>query len=153
MSTRKPVTILVAEDDPDDRTLAQDAFAESGAHGQLVFVDDGVELLSYLRREASYADTARFPAPGLVLLDLNMPRKDGREALAEIKADPALRHIPVVVMSTSRSRDDVDGSYRAGANSFITKPSRFEGLVGMLRSLGDYWLETVDLPDGSERSG
>ena len=153
MSPRNPVTILVAEDDPDDRTLAQDAFDESGANGRLVFVDDGVELLSYLRREAPYADAVRFPSPGLVLLDLNMPRKDGREALAEIKADPALRHIPVVVMSTSRSVDDVEGSYRAGANSFITKPSRFDGLVAMLRALGDYWLGTVDLPGGAERGG
>lgn len=153
MAQASPMTILIADDDPDDRALALDAFAEVGGAQRIVFVEDGVELLAYLRREGRFADSRAFPMPELVLLDLNMPRLDGREALREIKGDPWLRHIPVVVLSTSHSLDDVAGSYRIGASSFITKPVRFDGLVEMARTLSKYWFETVDLPRGAGEVG
>jgi CheY-like chemotaxis protein len=140
------ITILMADDDPDDRLLAADALRESRVPGDLRFVDDGEQLLDYLRRRGRWADPAQSPRPGLVLLDLNMPRMDGREALAEIKGDPALRRIPVVILTTSQSESDVLRSYDLGANSFITKPATFSGLVEAMRALGRYWTETVELP-------
>lgn len=146
MRQSKLITILIAEDDPDDRALAEDAFLESRIHNRVEFVSDGVEVLQYLRCEGKFADKLLYPEPGLVLLDLNMPRMDGREALAEIKADPKLRHFPVVVLTTSKSEDDIAQSYKSGANSFITKPATFESLVEMVRTLNQYWLEVVDLP-------
>lgn len=149
---RKLVTILIAEDDLDDRVLAEEAFLESRIHNRLEFVNDGVEVLQYLRREGKFVNKLRYPEPGLVLLDLNMPRMDGREALAEIKADPELRHIPVVVLTTSKAEDDICRSYKVGANSFITKPGSFESLVDVVRSLNQYWLETVDLPGESKKA-
>ena len=141
-----PIVILMADDDEDDRLLAQDALAESRLHNNLRFVCDGVELMEYLRREGPFADPARSPRPGVILLDLNMPRKDGREALEEIKADPDLRRIPVVVMTTSQAEEDIVRSYDLGASSFITKPVTFEGLVRVMRGLGTYWFEIVQLP-------
>ena len=141
-----PVVILMADDDEDDRLLARDALAESRLHNDLRFVCDGVELMEYLRREGPFADPARSPRPGVILLDLNMPRKDGREALEEIKADPDLRRIPVVVMTTSQAEEDIVRSYDLGASSFITKPVTFEGLVQVMRGLGTYWFEIVQLP-------
>lgn len=146
MGQNKLITILIAEDDPDDRALAEDAFLESRIPNRLEFVRDGVEVLQYLRCEGKFADKLLYPEPGLVLMDLNMPRMDGREALAEIKADPKLRHLPVVVLTTSKSEDDIAQSYMSGANSFITKPATFESLVQMVRTLNQYWLEVVDLP-------
>jgi two-component system, response regulator len=140
------MTILVADDDPDDRALARDAFIEARVPNRIDFVEDGEELLAYLRHEGRYADAREFPAPGLILLDLNMPRLGGREALAEIKSDPALRHIPVVVMTTSKSTDDVVGSYQSGSNSYITKPTSFQSLLDVVRALRRYWMEVVDLP-------
>jgi len=140
------MTILVAEDDPDDRALARDAFQEANVPNRLDFVEDGEELLAYLRNEGRYADARAFPAPGLILLDLNMPRLGGREALAEIKSDPALRHIPVVVMTTSKATDDVVASYQSGTNSYITKPASFQSLLEVVRALRRYWMEVVDLP-------
>ena len=148
----RAITILMADDDPDDRLLTAEALRESRLSNDLRFVENGEELLDYLRRRGRWADPSDSPRPGLVLLDLNMPRMDGREALAEIKADPELRRIPVVVLTTSRAEADVMRSYDLGANSFIAKPVTFGGLVDAMRALGRYWMETVELPpDGGER--
>lgn len=146
MQTQAPITILMADDDPDDRLMARDAFAECALPNPLRFAEDGEELMAYLHRMGRYADQGAYPTPGLILLDLNMPRKDGREALREIKSDPELRKIPVVVLTTSKAEEDVARSYLDGANSFITKPASFEGLLDVVQSLGKYWLDTVDLP-------
>lgn len=144
----KSITIVIAEDDPDDRFLAKEALAESRLANGIQFVEDGEELLEYLRGEGRYAGTAGRTRPGLILLDLNMPRKDGREALREIKNDPSLRQIPVVVLTTSKSDEDIVRSYSLGVNSFITKPVTFEGLVEVMRTLRKYWFEIVELPPG-----
>jgi CheY-like chemotaxis protein len=141
-----PITILMADDDVDDRMLAKEALDESRVRNNLYFVEDGEELLDYLNRRGKFADAAQSPRPGLILLDLNMPRKDGREALREIKADPDLRRIPVVIMTTSKAEEDIYRSYDLGANSFITKPVTFERLVELMRTLGQYWIEFVELP-------
>ena len=144
----KPITILLADDDPDDRVLARDALAESRLANDLRFVEDGVELMDYLLRRNKYTDPNTSPRPGLILLDLNMPRKDGREALAEIKADPKLKNIRVVVLTTSKAEEDIYRTYEMNAASYITKPVKFESLVDIVRTLGHYWLEIVELPDG-----
>jgi len=143
---RRPITILLADDDEDDRKLAQDALAESRLANDLHTVEDGEELMDYLLRRGKYAALADSPRPGLILLDLNMPKKDGREALREIKADPSLRQIPVVVLTTSKAEEDIYRTYDLGANSFITKPVMFESLVMVMRELGTYWFEIVELP-------
>jgi CheY-like chemotaxis protein len=143
---RSPILILLADDDADDRMLAQEALTESRLANELCCVEDGEELMEYLQGRGRYAGGA--PRPGLILLDLNMPRKDGREALAEIKADPSLRQIPVVVLTTSKAEEDIYRSYDLGVNSFITKPVTFEGLVAVMRTLGQYWFEIVNLPGG-----
>lgn len=148
---RSPITILMAEDDPDDRLMTQEAFNECQLGNPLQFAFDGEQLMDYLHRRGEYADTSRYPMPGLILLDLNMPRKDGREALREIKADPELRKIPVVVLTTSKAEEDVSASYRDGANSFITKPASFSSLVDVVQALGRYWLDVVDLPADTAR--
>lgn len=142
-----PITILMADDDADDRMLTKEALEESRVSNALYFVEDGEELLDYLNRRGKFADAEKAPRPGLILLDLNMPRKDGREALREIKADPDLRRIPVVIMTTSKAEEDVFRSYDLGANSFITKPVTFERLVELMRALGQYWIEFVELPN------
>lgn len=144
--TRSPITILMAEDDADDRLLAREAMEETRLANDFRFVSNGEELLRYLRREAPYTDPASAPRPGLILLDLNMPCMDGREALEEIKRDPGLRRIPVVVMTTSKAEEDICRSYDIGAASFIAKPVSFEGLVEVMRTLGHYWIEIVELP-------
>lgn len=141
-----PVTILLAEDDPADRLLTIKAFKHASLINQVRTVADGQELLEYLRGEGDYADPEKAPYPDLILLDLNMPRKDGRLALSEIRADPELRGIPVVVLTTSREEEDVLRSYDLGANSFITKPVTFEGLVDVVRELESYWFELVRIP-------
>jgi CheY-like chemotaxis protein len=143
---RKPVTILMADDDADDRDFARSAMEEGRLANELRFVEDGEELLDYLHRRGRYADPKDSPRPGLILLDLNMPRKDGREALREIKGDPALRHIPVVVLTTSKTEEDILRSYDLGANCFITKPVTFEGLVDVVRVLDKHWFQLVELP-------
>jgi CheY-like chemotaxis protein len=148
-TVRSNLTILIAEDDPDDRLMAEEAFLECRVGVPLRFVSDGEELLDYLRRRGRYADAEEHRPPALILLDLNMPRKDGRETLQEIKSDPELRHIPVVVLTTSSDEEDVLRSYRDGGNSFITKPASFNGMLDMVRSLEKYWLETADLPPAS----
>jgi CheY-like chemotaxis protein len=142
----RPITILMADDDADDRMLTKEAFAESHLHNDLRFVEDGEELLDYLKRRGKYADPATSPRPGLILLDLNMPRKDGREALVEIKADPELRTIRVVVLTTSKAEEDILRSYNLSAASYITKPVTFEALIEVVKALGKYWLEIVELP-------
>lgn len=144
---RRTTTILMADDDEDDRLMARDALNEGRVPNELRFVNDGEELLQYLRREGPYADPADSPRPGLVLLDLNMPKVDGREALAAIKADPGLRSIPVVVLTTSKAEEDVLRTYDLGVNSFITKPVTYLGLVEVMKVFTDYWLNIVDLPD------
>lgn len=141
----KLITILIAEDDADDRLLAQEALNESRLVNEVHFVEDGEELLDYLRHRGKYATEAA-PRPGVILLDLNMPRKDGREALIELKKDKDLRRIPVVVMTTSKAEEDILRSYDLGVNSFIIKPVTFEGLVEVMRTLGHYWFEIVELP-------
>jgi CheY-like chemotaxis protein len=142
----QPITFLMAEDDADDRLLVKEAFQESHVVNSISFVEDGVELLDYLRRQNRYTDTNLFPAPDVILLDLNMPRKDGREALKEIKADPLLRHIPVVVMTTSKAEEDILRSYEIGTAGYITKPVTFEALVKVVKTLGEYWVQIVKLP-------
>jgi two-component system response regulator len=146
-----PIVILMADDDPDDRELAEAALQESRLANQLHFVEDGEQLMAYLRNQPPYEDRTAHPRPGLILLDLNMPRKDGREALAEIKADPQLRPIPVIVLTTSRAEEDVFRSYDLGVNSFISKPVTFDGLVQVMRVLGRYWFEIVELPHREAR--
>ncbi len=141
-----PIVILLADDDADDRMLARDALTESRLANDFRTVEDGEELLDYLKSRGKYADRAAHPRPGLILLDLNMPRLDGREALREIKSDPELRQIPVVVLTTSKAEEDIYRSYDMGVNSFITKPVTFDGLVGVMKTLGRYWIEIVELP-------
>jgi CheY-like chemotaxis protein len=142
------IIILSAEDDPDDRILVQDAFLESGQENTLLFVQDGNDLLQYLRRQGSYAEPGQAPRPDLILLDLNMPYKDGRQALAEIKADPHLRSIPVVVLTASISDEDVLNTYKMGGAGFIIKPATFPGLVEVVKGLNQYWFEVVELANG-----
>ena len=144
--TTKPITILMADDDADDREMTKEAFEESRLVNDLKFVEDGVQLIDYLKRRGEYADPASSPRPGVILLDLNMPRKDGREALEEIKADPQLCGIPVVVLTTSQQEEDILRSYQLHASSYITKPVTFDSLVHVVAALGQYWLEIVELP-------
>ncbi len=148
---RTPVIILMADDDEDDYMLAREALIESRLTNELHFVKDGEELMDYLYRRGKYAQKSNSPPPGLILLDLNMPKKDGREALTEIKSDPNLRQIPVVVLTTSKAQDDIYEIYDLGANSFITKPVTFSSLVEVMKTLGKYWFEIVELPQ--ERVG
>jgi CheY-like chemotaxis protein len=142
-----PITILVCDDDEDDRMLTQQALEDAHISNSVRFVEDGEQLLDYLYQRGAYAgETGKAPRPGLILLDLNMPKIDGREALKKIKGDPALKDIPVVVLSTSRLDEDIARSYQLGVNSFITKPVTFSGLVEAMNVLGRYWLEIVELP-------
>jgi CheY-like chemotaxis protein len=143
---RKSITILMADDDQDDRLLVKKAFEMSRLANVLHFVEDGDELMDYLHHRGKHRDVNSAPHPGLILLDLNMPRKDGREALKEIKDSADLRKIPVVVLTTSKDEEDILRSYNLGANSYITKPVTFEGLCDVIKSLGKYWFEIVELP-------
>lgn len=143
----KSITILIADDDPDDRMMAKDALEESHLANDLRFVEDGEELLDYLYQRGKYNKT-NAPRPGVILLDLNMPRMDGREALKVIKADSELRRIPVVVLTTSKAEEDIYRTYDLGVNSFVTKPVMFESLVDVMKTLGKYWFEIVELPPG-----
>lgn len=136
----------MADDDPDDRMLTRDALKESHLLNNFETVEDGEDLMDYLLHQGKFSGDASRPHPGLILLDLNMPRKDGREALKEIKAHPDLRTIPVVVMTTSKAEEDILCTYDLGVNSFITKPVSFEGLVEVLKVIGRYWFEVVELP-------
>jgi CheY-like chemotaxis protein len=143
---RKPITILIADDDPDDRQMTKEALEENYLLNDLRFVENGEELMHYLKREGAYAQLADSPRPGLILLDLNMPKKDGREALREIKSDPLLRRIPVIVHTTSKTEEDILRSYNLGVNCFITKPVSFKDLLDVTKSIGQYWFEIVELP-------
>ena len=144
--TPRPITILLTDDDADDRMLTRDALAESRLANDLRFVEDGEQLMDYLCRRGRFESAEEAPRPGLILLDLNMPRKDGREALREIKGDPSLRHIPIVVLTTSKAEEDIYRTYDLGVNSFITKPVTFDGLVKVMGAIGRYWFEIVELP-------
>ena len=143
---REPAVILMADDDEDDFILVRDAFRENGLPGDIRFVEDGEELMDYLYRRGKYSNETLAPRPDLILLDLNMPKKDGRKALKEIKADPRLRRTPVVILTTSHEDEDILQSYDTGASSFITKPVSFKGLLDLAKTLGTYWLKTVKLP-------
>ena len=147
MNTREPITILMADDDPEDVMLAEEALEEARLANHFYSVGDGEELLQYLRRQGKFSDPDSSPRPGLILLDLNMPRKNGLEALEEIKSDADLRRIPVVVLTTSRAEEDVYKSYDLGVNSFISKPVSFDGLVEAMKVLGRYWFEIVARPE------
>jgi CheY-like chemotaxis protein len=151
-ASARPITILIADDDADDRMMASEALEESRLANDLRFVEDGEELLDYLYHRGRFAGVDDSPRPGLILLDLNMPRKDGREALREIKGDPTLRSIPIVVLTTSKAEEDIYRTYDLGVNSFITKPVLFESLVEVMKTLGKYWFEIVELPDGGSAS-
>ncbi len=142
----KPITILMADDDADDRFLTQEALSEVTMANDLKFVHDGQELIDYLTRQRDYSDGNSAPLPGLILLDLNMPRKNGREALAEIKANPELRRIPIVALTTSQAEEDILRTYDLGVAGFITKPVSFEGLVKSMKVLCEYWFQIVTLP-------
>lgn len=143
-----PIVILLADDDEDDRMLTADALRLSRLANDFRTVNDGEDLMDYLHHRGRHAPPDSSPRPGLVLLDLNMPRKDGREALREMKADPSLRSIPVVILTTSSADADVEGTYDLGANSFIAKPVTFNGLVEALRVATEYWFQVVQLPTG-----
>ena len=148
--SKRSVPILIADDDEDDRDMIRDALKESRLLNNLHCVKDGEELMDYLHHRGKFEDQIKNPLPGLILLDLNMPRMDGREALREIKTDPHLRQIPVIVLTTSQAEEDIFRTYELGVNSFITKPVSFEDLVKVIKTLGNYWFDIVELPD-SER--
>jgi CheY-like chemotaxis protein len=146
------ITILMADDDPDDRELTREAFEEAKILNELRFVEDGAELLDYLNRRGKYTDPSTSPRPGIILLDLNMPRKDGREVLQELRTDPRFRSIRVIILTTSKAEEDILRSYNLSAASYITKPVTFESLVEVVRAFGKYWLEIVELPNGEQVS-
>ncbi|MET1076414.1 MAG: response regulator [Pseudomonas sp.] len=147
MHEQSTLPVLVADDDLDDCLLIQEAFRETRASTPLHFVHNGVELLDYLKRRAPYTDSRRYPRPGLILLDLNMPLMDGREALTAIKSDPELRMMPVVVLTTSAAQEDIRRCYASGVNAFVSKPTSFSELVDQMQTLGHHWLDLVALPD------
>ena len=142
----KPISILIADDDADDRMLIEDAFEESRLSNPLSFVEDGEELLEFLRGEGRYTERKGEPLPGLIVLDLNMPKMDGRTALEHLKKDEHLRRIPVIVLTTSQAEEDILKTYGLGVSSFISKPVTFEGLVDVVQTIGKYWIQIVALP-------
>ena len=143
---RQPIVILIADDDEEDQMLTRETFEDRRLANELRFVKNGQEVMDYLRRQGKFAEPWTSPRPGLILLDLSMPKKDGREALTEIKRDPELRQIPVIVMTTSGAEEDVCRSYDLGASSYITKPVSFAALVTVMRGIARYWFELVELP-------
>jgi CheY-like chemotaxis protein len=138
-----PIEVLLVEDDPGDVLMTQEAFEEHKVRNNLAVVNDGAEAIAYLRREGRYSDA---PRPDLVLLDLNLPRRDGREVLAEIKNDPELRQIPVVVLTTSQADEDIARSYQLHANAYVTKPVDFERFIEVVRQIDDFFVSVVKLP-------
>ena len=146
----RPVEILLIEDSPSDTDLTVEALKEAKVHNHLSTVEDGVEALAFLRQQGRYANA---PRPDLIMLDLNLPRKDGREVLAEIKADENLKLIPVVVLTTSRAEQDVLRAYQLNANCYITKPVDFEQFLNVVRSIEAYWLLVVTLPSRARPEG
>ncbi|MBN2484018.1 MAG: response regulator [Candidatus Omnitrophica bacterium] len=145
-SERKTISILIADDDDDDVMLVTKALKEYRFLNDLQRVRDGEELLDYLFHRGNYTDADKFPLPNLILLDLNMPRKDGREALKEIKDHHELRKIPVIILTTSKTDEDIVRSYDLGVNSFVTKPVEFKDFMEVIKNIGTYWLEIVQLP-------
>jgi CheY-like chemotaxis protein len=150
---KKSFTILMVDDDPDDLILIREAFDENRFEGEIQSVNDGEELLDYLNNRGKYINRELYPKPDLILLDLNMPRKDGREALAEIKADPNLKILPIIVLTTSNSTEDIIRSYNLGANSYIIKPMTFNALAKTVGNLGIYWFKTARLPSVQKNNG
>ena len=148
---KKDVTILIADDDADDRMMISDALRESRLANNLRFVENGEELIDYLLLRGKFSNPVENPRPGLILLDLNMPKMDGREALKVIKENADLKRIPVVVLTTSKAEEDVYRTYNLGVNSFVTKPVTFESLVVIVREIGRYWFEIVELPGGTKK--
>ena len=147
-----PIRIVVADDDADDRGMIKEAFEESKLGNPGDFVEDGMQLMEYLRREGKYQHLAGQPYPGFVLLDLNMPRKDGRTALKEIKESAELHRIPIVILTTSKAEEDIIKTYNLGVNSFICKPVSFDKLVEIVKTVGHYWIEIVALPPECHRA-
>jgi CheY-like chemotaxis protein len=143
---KKVITILIADDDADDRQMTKEALEEYCLLNDIRFVEDGEELMNYLHRRGKYSDPQSSPRPGLILLDLNMPKKDGREALKEIKNDPQLKIIPVIVLTTSTAENDILKTYNLGVNCFISKPVTFSEMIEVTKSIGNYWFEIVELP-------
>jgi CheY-like chemotaxis protein len=143
---KKSITILYADDDLDDQILVKEALHEARLANDIQFVCDGEELVDYLLNRGQFLDEDKYSRPGLILLDLNMPKKDGREALKEIKANPALRAIPIVVLTTSKVEEDILRTYDLGVNSFIIKPVTFNSLVEIIKTLAAYWFDIVQLP-------
>ena len=146
MTSRDTFKILIAEDDADDRFLIEDAFSECGLESQIEFVVDGADLMDYLNREGEYEELDGESLPNLILLDLNMPRKNGLTALQEIKTSPELCRIPVVALTTSKAQEDIVKTYGLGVNSFISKPVTFEKLVHVVNTLTHYWEDIVSVP-------
>ncbi|MFC0185724.1 Response regulator receiver domain-containing protein [Pseudarcicella hirudinis] len=148
MKNHSSISILVADDDPDDRQMTKEALEENFLLNELHFVEDGQQLMDYLRKQGRFADASiNAPRPGLILLDLNMPKKDGRECLKEIKSDPDLRSIPIIILTTSKAEEDIIKTYDLGVNCFVTKPVTFTELISVTRSIGQYWFEIVKLPN------
>ncbi len=147
MNTQNPITILMADDDADDRLLTKDALEEARLSNRMDFVEDGEELMDYLHHRGKYEEQ-QLPMPGLILLDLKMPKKDGRTALKEIKSDPKLRSIPIIILTTSKAEEDIVRTYDLGASSYITKPVTFEEMVEAMKTLAKYWFQIVELPQG-----
>ena len=143
---KKSIIILIADDDAEDRMLVKEALEESRLNNNIQFVENGEELMDYLNNRGKFTDKDQYPTPGLILLDLNMPKKDGREALKEIKNEEHLRMIPVVVLTTSKAEEDILRTYDLGVSSFITKPVTFSSLVDVMKTLSKYWFEIVELP-------
>ena len=143
---KRPLNIMVAENDEDDRALVKFAFAECKLPNSIHFVEDGEQLLDYLNHRSPYEDPANSTRPDLILLDLDMPRMNGHEALKEIKGDPKLRSIPVVIFTTSKATQDINSTYNMGANSFIVKPVTYDGLIEVMNALAEYWFEITELP-------
>jgi len=148
---RRAVVILTADDDADDRLMAKEALEENRLANEIRFVVAGEDLMDYLHCRGNYADAGSAPRPGLILLDLNMPKKDGREALREIKSDAELRQIPTIVLTTSQAEEDIFRTYDLGVNSFITKPVSFTALAEVMKTLTKYWFEIVELPPETNR--
>lgn len=143
---KKNVPILIAEDDEEDREIIKEAFDECKLANDLIFVNDGEELMEYLLKKGKYAGKRQYGDPGIILLDLNMPRKDGRQALTEIKSNVDLRKIPVIILTTSKEEEDIVRTYKLGVNSFVIKPVTYAALVNVMKSIGNYWFEIVELP-------
>jgi CheY-like chemotaxis protein len=149
---KRTVIILIADDDEDDRLMAKEALEENRLANEIRFVVDGEDLTDYLNCRGKYSEAGKAPRPGLILLDLNMPKKDGREALKEIKADPELRQIPIIVLTTSKAEEDIYRTYDLGVNSFITKPVSFTALAEVMKTLAKYWFEIVELPPDTDKT-